>query len=71
MGEIGTNERWNPFYKLFDVLQQSYPALHKHARIDKVKTGLLYTFKGSTLSLKPTLFTAHQDVVPVANSLAW
>jgi Gly-Xaa carboxypeptidase len=27
LGEIGTDERWAPFYRLFGVLKQSYPAV--------------------------------------------
>jgi Gly-Xaa carboxypeptidase len=27
--------------------------------------GLLYTYQGSDAALKPIVFTAHQDVVPV------
>ncbi|KAL2808961.1 hypothetical protein BJX63DRAFT_407166 [Aspergillus granulosus] len=72
MGEIETDERWAPFYRLFDVFKKNYPAVHKHAQIDKINTfGLLYTFTGSDPTLKPTLLTAHQDVVPVADESTW
>jgi Gly-Xaa carboxypeptidase len=27
LGEIGADERWAPFYKLFGVLKESYPAM--------------------------------------------
>lgn len=27
LGEIGEDERWNPFYELFPVLQKTYPTL--------------------------------------------
>ncbi|KAL3495874.1 hypothetical protein BJX62DRAFT_252874 [Aspergillus germanicus] len=72
LGEIGADERWAPFYKLFGVLKESYPAIHTHAKIDKINTfGLLYTLEGTDPTLKPTLLTAHQDVVPVADESTW
>ncbi|KAJ0414202.1 hypothetical protein BJY00DRAFT_295522, partial [Aspergillus carlsbadensis] len=72
LGEIGADERWAPFYRLFGVLNDSYPAVHTYAKIDHINTfGLLYTFPGSDTSLKPTLLTAHQDVVPVADASTW
>ncbi|KAL4916842.1 hypothetical protein BDW62DRAFT_185396 [Aspergillus aurantiobrunneus] len=72
LGEIGVDERWNPFYQLFPVLHKTYPTLHKRAKLEKINTfGLLYTLQGSDPSLKPTLLTAHQDVVPVADPSTW
>ncbi|KAJ5907386.1 carboxypeptidase S [Penicillium taxi] len=72
LGEIGEDERWNPFYKLFPALQNSYPTIHKRAKLEKINIfGLLYTLEGSDPSLKPTLLTAHQDVVPVADASTW
>ncbi|KAJ5618069.1 hypothetical protein N7537_003183 [Penicillium hordei] len=72
LGEIGEDERWLPFYKLFPVLQKLYPTVHKRAKLEKINTfGLLYTFEGSDRTLKPTLLTAHQDVVPVADASTW
>ncbi|KAL4806164.1 hypothetical protein BDV18DRAFT_160233 [Aspergillus unguis] len=72
LGEIGQDERWAPFYKLFPVIEKTYPTLHKRATVEKINTfGLLYTIKGSDPSLKPTLLTAHQDVVPVADASTW
>ncbi|KAL2825491.1 hypothetical protein BDW59DRAFT_179867 [Aspergillus cavernicola] len=72
MGEIGEDKRWAPFYKLFGVLQKLYPTVHKRARLEKINTfGLLYTLQGTDSSLKPTLLTAHQDVVPVADASTW
>ncbi|KAI3100365.1 hypothetical protein CBS147333_8531 [Penicillium roqueforti] len=72
LGEIGEDERWLPFHKLFPVLQKSYPTVHKRGKLEKINTfGLLYTFEGSDPTLKPTLLTAHQDVVPVADASTW
>ncbi|KAL4955177.1 hypothetical protein BDW69DRAFT_204732 [Aspergillus filifer] len=72
LGEIGEDPRWEPFYQLYPVLKKTYPKLHKRATIEKINTfGLLYTLDGSDPSLKPTLLTAHQDVVPVADASTW
>ncbi|KAL4817143.1 hypothetical protein BDW67DRAFT_37510 [Aspergillus spinulosporus] len=72
LGEIGVDERWEPFYKLYPTIEKTYPTLHKRAKIEKINTfGLLYTLEGSDPSLKPTLLTAHQDVVPVADASTW
>ncbi|CBF79937.1 M20 family metallopeptidase [Aspergillus nidulans FGSC A4] len=72
LGEIGVDERWEPFYKLYPTIEKTYPVLHERAKIEKINTfGLLYTLEGSDPSLKPTLLTAHQDVVPVADASTW
>ncbi|CAG7939186.1 unnamed protein product [Penicillium olsonii] len=72
LGEIGKDERWNPFYEILPVLQKLYPSLHKQAKLEKINTfGLLYTLEGSDPSLKPTVLLAHQDVVPVADASTW
>lgn len=47
-------------------LQQSFPALHQELALEMVnELSLLYKWQGSDSSLKPMLFMAHQDVVPV------
>ncbi|KAG9258902.1 uncharacterized protein F5Z01DRAFT_614770 [Emericellopsis atlantica] len=71
-GEPGEDSRWEPFYTLHDVLRELYPNIHHHAKLDKINTfGLVYTLTGSDASLKPTLLTAHQDVVPVPDPSTW
>lgn len=43
-----------------------------HARVDHVnRLGLVFTFNGTDETLKPLLFTAHQDVVPVDDPSDW
>ncbi|KAL7942523.1 carboxypeptidase S [Trichoderma barbatum] len=72
LGEVGEDDRWSPFYKLHDVLKETFPIVHKRAKLEKVNTlGLLYTIQGSDDSLKPVLLMAHQDVVPVADESTW
>ncbi len=40
--------------------------------LTKVNTlGLVYTIEGTDAALKPIMFTAHQDVVPVPEPAAW
>ncbi|CCH46940.1 hypothetical protein BN7_6546 [Wickerhamomyces ciferrii] len=57
---------WEPFLKLHEFLEKTYPLIHKHLKVEKInKLGLIVTFQGSKPELEPILFTAHQDVVPV------
>lgn len=57
------------FAEFHKFLKREFPLLHKHLTLEKINTyGLLYTWQGSDPSLKPLLFTAHQDVVPVDKS---
>lgn len=66
LGEVGTDPRWDIFYKVEEFFKKSFPETHKQLTLDKVNThGLIYTWKGSDESLKPVLLAAHQDVVPV------
>ncbi|TQV93174.1 vacuolar carboxypeptidase Cps1 [Cordyceps javanica] len=72
LGEIGEDDRWEPFDELHRVIKKSYPAVYKHAKVEHVNTyGLLYTVQGSDPDLKPILLMAHQDVVPVADESTW
>ena len=60
--------------QLHEVLIQQYPLVHSRLLLETVnKYGLLYTWQGNDSSLKPILFSAHQDVVPVdpATSAQW
>ncbi len=52
--------------QLQQLLRKNYPLVHKHLSLEIVNEyGLLYTWQGSQPELKPVLFSAHQDVVPV------
>ncbi|CEI62564.1 hypothetical protein FVEN_g5102 [Fusarium venenatum] len=60
------DERWTPFTRFADILNDSYPYIHKYTTPDVINEyGLVYTFQGSDNDLQPILLTAHQDVVPV------
>lgn len=55
------------FSELHKYLIGKFPLVSKH--LELINTyGLLYTLKGSDPSLKPAVFMAHQDVVPVEKS---
>ncbi|KAF2805384.1 peptidase family M20/M25/M40 [Mytilinidion resinicola] len=69
LGPIGEDKRWEVFYDFEAYLKGAFPLLHKSLTLEKVNThGLIYTWKGSDITLKPTLLMAHQDVVPVPES---
>jgi Gly-Xaa carboxypeptidase len=74
MGTIGDDKRWDIFYDFASYLRSTFPVVHKSLELGVVNIhGLIYTWKGSDETLKPTLLMAHQDVVPVAESTisAW
>ncbi|NPV56956.1 MAG: M20/M25/M40 family metallo-hydrolase [Anaerolineae bacterium] len=57
-----------------DWMKKTYPRLHKTLKRQVISEySLLYTWQGSDPGLKPVLFAAHQDVVPVdpASESAW
>ena len=55
-------------FKIFhDFLQEEFPLIHKHLTREIVNNlSLLFTWKGSDSTLKPAIFLAHIDVVPVS-----
>lgn len=69
LGPVGKDPRWTIFYKFEAVLAESFPLTHRYLKLDHVNThGLVYTWEGTNPDLKPSLFMAHQDVVPVLPS---
>jgi carboxypeptidase PM20D1 len=57
---------YGEFLSLHEYLQENYPLTHQHMQKELVNQySLLYMIKGSEPSLKPLLFMAHQDVVPI------
>ena len=74
MGDIGVDDRWDKMYNFAAYLKKIFPDIHSTLEMELVNThGLVYTWKGSDISLKPTVLMAHQDVVPVPNATvdAW
>ncbi|CAE6428447.1 unnamed protein product [Rhizoctonia solani] len=66
MDPVGTDPRWEVFYKFSEHLLRTYPKAHATLTQTRINThALLYHWPGSDSSLKPILLTAHQDVVPV------
>ncbi|PYH84855.1 vacuolar carboxypeptidase Cps1 [Aspergillus uvarum CBS 121591] len=66
------DEKFAPFLEFHELLQTLFPLLHSHARVDHVnRLGLVYTLNGTDDSLKPILFLAHQDVVPINDPADW
>ena len=56
---------YRPFDRLRAYLRESYPRVAASARWEEIGRSLLITLPGTDPSLKPALFMAHQDVVPV------
>ena len=56
-----------PFLAFHKFLEQAFPKTHGQLKKEVInKYSLLYTWKGSDESLKPVVFMAHIDVVPVS-----
>lgn len=63
-GDPSKEPRFEVFKKLHEYLFATFPIAARY--VENVNTyGLLYTIPGSDSSLKPAVFMAHQDVVPV------
>ena len=58
---------YGEFSALHDYLRKSFPLVfgEDSSRVEKIGHSLLITLPGSDEGLKPALFMAHQDVVPV------
>lgn len=62
--DVTKDPRFEVFLEFHDFLSRKFPLLSRY--VEKVNTyGLLYTVQGNDSTLKPILFMAHQDVVPV------
>ncbi|MBQ8082370.1 MAG: M20/M25/M40 family metallo-hydrolase, partial [Clostridia bacterium] len=53
------------FDALRAFLRQAYPRVFSLGRVEEIGRSLLITLPGEDPSLKPALFMAHQDVVPI------
>ncbi|MBR4236213.1 MAG: M20/M25/M40 family metallo-hydrolase [Clostridia bacterium] len=56
---------YSEFDRLHDVLKRAYPRIVSAATWETTGYSLLITLPGSDEGLKPAVFMAHQDVVPV------
>lgn len=57
---------WETFPKLHKQLAEDFPLVWSKLSVEKVNSfALLFTWKGTKEVLKPVLFAAHMDVVPV------
>lgn len=62
----GENPVWQQMSKFREYLEETFPLIHSHLDLERVNEhGLIYTWNGTNPSLNPSLFLAHQDVVPV------
>ncbi len=62
------------FQQLHQMLEETYPLVHKHLRREVVNGySLLYTWQGTRPDLEPVMLMAHQDVVSAdpATLSAW
>lgn len=59
------------FDRLHTQLQQGFPEIYRQLKPERIGNSLLIRWPGSNKALKPTLFAAHLDVVPVENRDSW
>ncbi|RAQ58645.1 vacuolar carboxypeptidase Cps1 [Aspergillus flavus] len=66
------DEGFAPFVEFQELLEKLFPLTHKKATLSHInRLGLVYTLTGADTTLKPLLFTAHQDVVPINDASDW
>ncbi|WP_299760511.1 M20/M25/M40 family metallo-hydrolase [uncultured Pontibacter sp.] len=58
--------KYEEFKKLHVYLAEAFPLAHEQLQVEVINDySLLYTWQGQNQELKPVLFSAHFDVVPV------
>ncbi len=63
---------WTEFDRFHEFLKESFPGVFSSLEQEVVSShSLLMTWPGEDSSLKPILFMAHQDVVPVLPEAKW
>ena len=55
------------FDRLQDLMRRSFPAVLQHGTFELIGHAVLITIPGTDSSLRPCLYMAHQDVVPVVS----
>ncbi|OJJ46409.1 hypothetical protein ASPZODRAFT_66809 [Penicilliopsis zonata CBS 506.65] len=75
VGDYSTDpydEAFEPVVEFQKLLEELFPLVHSHAEIDHInRLGLVFTFQGQDTSIKPIIFMAHQDVVPIDDPADW
>ncbi|RPJ50578.1 MAG: M20/M25/M40 family metallo-hydrolase, partial [Chloroflexi bacterium] len=60
------------FAQLHQMLEDTYPLVHKHLKREVVNGySLVYVWKGALPDLEPVMFMAHQDVVSEGDPSEW
>jgi carboxypeptidase PM20D1 len=60
------------FIAFHQFLHNHFPLVHERMHLIKInRFGLLYVLEGSNPDLRPAMFLAHQDVVPIPDSSVW
>lgn len=63
---------FSKFIKFHDYLKREFPIIFEKAKVTTINEyGLLFEFIGEDLDLKPVLFMAHQDTVPIGDISDW
>ncbi|KAI8996549.1 carboxypeptidase S [Trametes punicea] len=66
LGPVGEDSRWEPFGRLHEYLEQTFPRVFESLNVTRVNTyGIVLHWQGSDKSALPVLMAAHQDVVPI------
>ncbi|KAI9731034.1 MAG: hypothetical protein M1834_005497 [Cirrosporium novae-zelandiae] len=66
------DSRFDSFIQFHTLLRKLFPISHSYAQLEHVnRLGLVYTFNGTSKTLKPIMLTAHQDVVPTDDPSDW
>ncbi|CCE66345.1 hypothetical protein TPHA_0Q00110 [Tetrapisispora phaffii CBS 4417] len=61
-------EGWQVFKKFHQQLEKDFPKVWSNLNVETVNEfSLIITWNGTDESLKPNVFSAHQDVVPIDN----
>lgn len=67
----GSDHAWDHIYAFQRFLEKTFHLVHQKLELRKInKHGLLYTWQGTDIALKPVVLMAHQDFVPVDTDIA-
>ncbi|CCH58175.1 hypothetical protein TBLA_0A03770 [Henningerozyma blattae CBS 6284] len=64
--QVWDDPNWEPFKRLHEQLEIDFPLIWSNLQIEKINNfSILITWQGTITDLRPIMFAAHQDVVPV------